>query len=209
MAATTFDDRAAGWDSPPRVALARALFAALGQRFPLAPGLRVLDYGAGTGLASLAFASAGCAVTAADTSRGMLDELVTKLAAGTKLLPVNLFHLDAPDGNLPAGPFDLIHLAMTLHHVAAAGGLLARLTGLLAPGGHIALFDLEPEDGLFHADRAGVFHDGFAPETLVAWFDAAGCENITVERVHTMERTLADGTPRTFGIFGAFARRPA
>ena len=193
-----FDERAAEWDSPPRVALSRALGTVLQREIPLGPGMRVLDYGAGTGLASMAFASMGMHVTAADTSAGMLEALEKKLEAmdpRPDIAPVLL----AQGSPLPAGPFDLVHLSMVLHHVEEAGQLIADLARRLAPGGQLAIFDLAPDGGLFHDDNAGVFHNGFDQDQLRQWFAEAGLANIRIIEAHRMarNRTAADGSACT------------
>ncbi len=196
--ASPFDQRAADWDTPPRVALSRALGTVLQRAIPLGPGMRVLDYGAGTGLASMAFASLGMQVTAVDTSAGMLEALGKKLAAlvpKPDITPILLMQGSA----LPAGPFDLVHLSMVLHHIEDAGRLIADLARRLAPGGQLAIFDLAPDEGLFHDSNAGVFHDGFEPARLRQWFADAGLDNIRITEAHRMvrPRTAADGSVHT------------
>lgn len=193
-----FDERAAEWDSPPRVALSRALGTVLQREIPLGPGMRVLDYGAGTGLASMAFASMGMHVTAADTSAGMLEALEKKLEAmdpRPDIAPVLL----AQDSALPAGPFDLVHLSMVLHHIQDAGQVIADLARRLAPGSLLAIFDLAADGGLFHDDNAGVFHNGFEPDVLRQWYAEAGLREFRILEAHRMTRqhTTPDGSVHT------------
>ena len=78
-AISPFDARAATWETPPRVELARAVVAAIGRNVPLDPSLSVADYGAGTGLVSLGLAPQVGSVTAIDNSAGMLSQLREKL----------------------------------------------------------------------------------------------------------------------------------
>lgn len=195
---TFFDQRAATWDTPPRVALSRSLGEVLQREIRLEPGMQVLDYGAGTGLASMAFASQGMRVTAVDTSAGMLEALGAKLAnldPRPDITPVLLKSETA----LPAGPFDIIHLSMVLHHIEDAGKLITELAQRLVPGGQLVIFDLAPDGGLFHTDPSGIFHNGFTPEQLRKWLSAAGLSAIHVsEALRTpRKRPTADGTIRT------------
>ncbi len=66
----------------------------------------------------------------------------------------------------PAGQFDLVVTAMTLHHIADVPGFLARLGHLLRKDGRLAVADLVTEDGSFHAPMT-VPHNGFDPERSV------------------------------------------
>jgi len=61
----------------------------------------------------------------------------------------------------PVGLFDLIFSAMALHHVQNTDALLDRFASLTAPGGWIALADLDTEDGTFHSGDSGPVHPGF------------------------------------------------
>ena len=83
MTATSrFDEAARTWDTPPRVEIARAVFGAIRDRGLVGPGTRALDFGAGTGLLTLAISDVAAEVTALDTSGEMLRVLGEKLAAG-------------------------------------------------------------------------------------------------------------------------------
>ncbi|HMV67737.1 MAG TPA: methyltransferase domain-containing protein, partial [Myxococcota bacterium] len=71
--------------------------------------------------------------------------------------------------------FDLIVSAMAMHHVEDTAALLRSLRAHLAPGGQIALADLDAEDGSFHPPGVeGVFHAGFERAALGAAIEAAG-----------------------------------
>ncbi|HLO67864.1 MAG TPA: methyltransferase domain-containing protein [Holophaga sp.] len=194
-----FDAAAAGWDQEQRrVRMALDVAGAILDRVRPGADWRVLDFGAGTGLVTLALAPHVGTMTGADTSAGMLGQLEAKAAA--QGLPLAVRHLD---GALDlGGPYDLIVSSMTLHHVADVPGLLPRLAAALAPGGRVALADLEPEDGSFHGgDASDVFHKGFEPLTVKAWLEAAGFRDVDVRRA---AETPKNG--RTFGIFLATGR---
>lgn len=81
MTSNLFDQRAAGWDNNPgRVALARAVVAAIRDAVPLRPDMRVMDFGAGTGLVTLGLLDDVGEITAVDASAGMLRVLAEKTA---------------------------------------------------------------------------------------------------------------------------------
>jgi predicted TPR repeat methyltransferase len=66
---SSFDERAATWDDDPaHVERARVVGLALRRALPLGRSVRMLEYGAGTGLVSEALRDAVGPITMADTS---------------------------------------------------------------------------------------------------------------------------------------------
>ena len=200
---SSFDARAQTWDDDPRRRqLAASIFAALEQAVPLRAEWTALDYGAGTGLLALALAARVRRVLAVDSSAGMLAVLAEKARAGGA--NVETLHADFAQDSLPAGPFDLVASAMTLHHVADVDGLLRKFFALLAPGGRIALADLDAEDGSFHgANAAGVHHLGFDRAALARQLADAGFADV---RFSDAARNEKNG--RTYSVFLVAARKP-
>ena len=200
---SSFDARAKTWDAEPRrLQLATDISAALERHVPLRSDWVALDYGAGTGLLTLALAPRVRRMVAVDASQGMLDVLAQK-AQATGRRSVETLRADFSQDPLPAGPFDLISSAMTLHHVANVEMLFTKFFELLAPGGHLALADLDAEDGSFHGNSAGVYHCGFDRMAFAKQLAAAGFHGI---RFDTAARTVKNG--RTYTIFLAVARKP-
>ena len=200
---SSFDARAQTWDDDPRRRkLAESIFAALEQAVPLRAEWTALDYGAGTGLLALALAARVRRVLAVDSSAGMLAVLAQKAqASGAN---VETLRADFANDLLPAGPFDLVASAMTLHHVADVEGLLRKFFALLAPGGRIALADLDAEDGSFHgANAPGVHHLGFDRAALGRQFADAGFADV---RFADAARSEKNG--RAYSVFIAAARKP-
>ena len=117
---------------------------------------------------------------------------------------VETLRADFATDALPAGPFDLVASAMTLHHVADVEGLLRTFFALLAPGGRIALADLDAEDGSFHgANAPGVHHLGFDRAALGRQFADAGFADV---RFADAARSEKNG--RAYSVFIAAARKP-
>lgn len=196
-----FDQAAATWDlEDRRVLIARGVVDTIAARVPLSKELRVLDFGCGTGLVTLALAPLVGAITGADTSHGMLSTLTDK--ARSQEIPVHLRHLGAEGQADLGGPYDLIVSSMTLHHVADVPGLFLRFARHLRAEGRVALADLEAEDGSFHEDATGVHHQGFSREQVQAWLEAAGFQGIQLE---TATVTAKGG--RNYPIFLATAQR--
>ena len=204
-----FDARASAWDaSPHRRKLARDIATAMTAagifRQPVATAL---DFGCGTGLLTLELAERAGQVTGLDTSAGMLAELSAKIErAGLGNVGVLLADLAAGDP-LP-DRYDLIASAMALHHVSDPAAVLKRLFAALVPGGHLALADLEAEDGTFHEDKAGVYHQGFDRIDLADMLAGLGFTGIDAATAATIEKPGKGGAPRAFPVFLMTARKP-
>ncbi len=102
-------------------------------------GKRLLDIGAGLGESSVYFALRGARVTTVDVSPGMVE---TALALGKKH-GVDLEGIVAGAENLgvPAGSYDLIYIANTIHHVQDRASLFAGMSRALKPDGRFFSYD--------------------------------------------------------------------
>ena len=203
-----FDQAALTWDSSPtRMQLASDVSATMLTCFTPHAGLRVLDFGCGTGLISLPWAAQINHLTGADSAQGMLDVFAGK-AAQHGLPNVSTQHLDLENGGQLGGPFDLIVSSMTLHHIHDTAALLAHLFKALAPAGQVCLADLDPDGGLFHSDNTGVLHFGFEREALRQLLANAGFVDIEASTAAEVRKSNAEGE-RCFSIFLLSARKPA
>lgn len=207
--AERFDAIAAEWDEDPRRAgLARAVAAAILVALEPKSSERALEFGAGTGLITALLAPALGEVVAVDNSAGMLRILEDK----RRTLGLDNVRTERRDlaHDLPEPPFDLVFSNMTLHHIEDVPGLFVRLAELLAPGGRIAVADLDSEDGSFHAaDAEGIAHHGFRRADVEAWLRAAGLTEVGLSTAHVVRKAGADGRERDYSIFLATARKPA
>lgn len=202
-----FDEIAATWDeSPVRTELARAVGQAIIETVQPRGTELALEFGCGTGLVTALLAPRLGHVVAADNSGGMLGELREK-ASRLRLDNIEPHRMDV-GREVPHGPFDLIFSGMTLHHIGDVVGLLRRLAAELAPGGRIAVADLETEDGSFHGEAEGIMHNGFDPQTVVSWLQQAGLEQVAARRIHTVHKTGADEREHDYPVFLATARKP-
>lgn len=199
-----FDARAATWDDDPaKVHRAMTVAGAFLEAMPLG-GRRVLEYGCGTGLLGFALQPHAGFITLADSSEGMLAVLRAKVQAGgyANLVPVKLDLMADP---LPTEPFDLVCSLMVMHHIPDTAGILARFHALLAPGGWVALADLDLEDGSFHGPGAEV-HPGFDREAFRARLAEAGFADIRITTAFEVVRDHPGGA-RSYPAFLALARR--
>lgn len=195
-----FDVHAGSWDTAPRMSLAKAVFEAICQRVAIDTSMKVLDFGAGTGLLSVAAGSRTGEVTAMDTSAKMLAVLDDKLR-DREIRNIRTCHCDLVNEAHLRGEYDLIISSMTLHHVKDTALLFARFHDVLKTGGEFAVADLDAEDGMFHTDNTGVHHFGFSRDALIAAAADAGFRNLRYEIVHRMEKKRRDGTVGDYRIF--------
>jgi len=196
-----FDAAALQWDEEPRrVKLAGEISASIQENLPLSTEWDALDFGCGTGLATLQLAPALRSMTGIDSSSGMIDRLNAKIQK-SGFSNVRTERCDLGKGELPAGRYHLITSAMTLHHIEDIAPLLQSLKTLLHPGGWIALADLASEGGRFHEDPTGVFHHGFSAEELSYMLEKAGFSSISI----TTAANVVKGD-RTFPVLLATAQ---
>lgn len=203
MHAEHFDERAATWDDDPdKVRRAQEVAEAVAAAVPLTGAERMLEYGAGTGQVSQALQDRVGPITLADTSAGMRAVMADKIATGALPSDARVVALDVEMQQVPQERFDLVVGSLVLHHVQQLDAALAALADLLTPGGHLAIADLDQEDGSFHQhDFDG--HHGFDRAELVADLEAVGLVEV---RVADCTRIEKDG--RDYQVFLATARRP-
>lgn len=197
-----FQDKAADWDQRPLPQqISEGVFAAVSSSVPLSEAWTVLDFGAGTGLIASKIAPFVGRLIAVDISPAMLEQLKAKAELSGKLEVHCQNLLEEP----LAAQVDLVVSAMAMHHVEDTRALVQTLFDHLVPGGRVALADLDREEGDFHpAGTEGVFHAGFARESLAELMAAAGFCDIhftTAVEVHKDEKT--------YPIFCVTASRPA
>lgn len=196
-----FDAAAAGWDDDPgRVKLASDIAGAISQAIPLTTDMDVLEFGCGTGLLTLRLAPLVRSITGVDSSRGMLDVLEKKISA-QGLGAVHALHLDVEKGDALTGSFPLVVSSMTLHHIKDVPALLKTLSQVTAPGGHLCVADLDPDDGRFHESAEGVFHNGFDRSRLRRALEEAGFEEVRDRTASGVVKFLVGEGMTVFTVF--------
>jgi len=201
-----FDQEASQWDQQDRrVKMAADIADAMSGVLQLGPDRDLLDFGAGTGLVSLKLRPHVRKVFAFDTSAGMLRALGDKLAQ-EHIGNVELVQ-GAPGESSPRLPgVDVIVSSMALHHVRDIPAIARAFKSALRSGGQLAIADLDPEGGQFHAEHDDVLHDGFDHNRLREIFAAEGFVDISFREACAIEKPIADGSLRRFSIFLMTAR---
>jgi ubiquinone/menaquinone biosynthesis C-methylase UbiE len=184
----SFDERATTWDTPERQERAEAVAAAVRAVVPLAPDMRAIEIGAGTGLLGLALLGDVGELVLSDPSSGMLEVARAKLETLGRAR-VSTLRLDLLADPPPTEPFDLAISLLVLHHIADTRAALRAIRALLRPGGRIAIADLATEDGSFHSEDAeGIHHLGFDPDALAALARDAGFVDVDAPIGPSIER---------------------
>lgn len=102
-------------------------------------GKHVLDIGCGLGETAVMFARRGALVTASDISPQMIQ--VTEQLARRYGVSIATRVGPAESVDLPAGGFDVVFTANTLHHLADRGAFLRSVMQLLKPDGVFCSWD--------------------------------------------------------------------
>ena len=113
----------------------------------------------------------------------------------------NSLFVDLDKGDILTGQYDLVISNMTLHHIKDIESLFNQLYNIIKPGGYLCLSDLDLDNGKFHNDNTGVFHNGFSREELQKTFINTGLKNVKDTTAAEMTKPTVDGEMRTFTVF--------
>ena len=195
-----FEAKAADWDANERrTRMAAAIGNKMLEHIELREDMKVMDFGAGTGLIAARIAPLVERLVAVDTSPAMLDRLAAKAELEGR---VEIVCSDLLENPLDSR-FDLIVSAMTLHHVEDTSRLLRRFNEQLKPRGMLALADLDQEDGSFHPQGTeGIYHFGFDRAELADKLQGEGFEQVEFFTAHVIERN-----DREYPVFLVTARK--
>jgi tRNA (cmo5U34)-methyltransferase len=157
---------------------------------------RVLDLGTGTGeTARRVLARHPAAILVGlDASSEMLHQARTTLPGDRVAL-----HVARLEDPLPAGVFDVVVSALTIHHLSgdAKAGLFRRIAGRLAPGGRLVVGDVvvpeNPSDAVTPIDGEYDTPDTVADQ--LSWLADAGLR-ASVAWAHRDLAVLAGRAPR-------------
>ena len=196
-----FEKEAAVWDvEPRRVKLAQDVAEAIIRELKPTKDLDVLDFGCGTGLVTLRLQPLVRSITGVDSSPAMLAVLRDKVEK-QGLANVRPQLVDFEGGGRVAGRFHLIVSSMTMHHVADTAALLRLWFELLLPGGRLGVADLDTEDGSFHGDHTGVYHQGFERSGVQARLEEAGFGAVRAITATSVVKKIAGRGPKEFTVF--------
>lgn len=188
-----FDSRARTWDNDKmHNDRSVAIAAGIEKRIPLQPSMKVLEYGAGTGILSFLLKDKFAEITLMDNSQEMIKVCHEKCEyhQTNHIFPL-VFDLEHQDFDRK---FDLIYTQMVMHHVDDISAMINKFYHLLNVDGYLAIADLFPEDGSFHGPGAKV-HLGFDPEELTKTLNEAGFKNVGYETCFVINRPTGQSFP--------------
>jgi 2-polyprenyl-3-methyl-5-hydroxy-6-metoxy-1,4-benzoquinol methylase len=183
-----FDNAAVNWDmGDARQNIASGVFKTLISRISLLNNMKIMDFGAGTGLLSFKIAPLVHSVVGVDLSAKMLEQLSVKNSEAVKVLPLCRDILMDPLDER----FHGIVSSMAMHHVEDTNLLFKTFYEHLKKDGFIAIADLEAEDGTFHSHgNEGVYHFGFDRDALREKITKAGFSHVRFHHAHTIEKEI-------------------
>jgi len=195
-----FDQKARDWDKN-KMHLERTMAVAgqLKKLIPDKPGVKALEFGAGTGLLSFYLKDRFSEITLMDSSREMLKMAEQKIDTGDHLKFKTLF-FNLEKEEYHGDPFDIIYSQMVLHHVRDTDAMIRKFYQLLNQDGFLAIADLYQEDGSFHDGNMDV-HKGFDPEKLLAILLQQGFRNIQFEPCFVIRKEVSFEIIREYPVF--------
>ena len=195
-----FDIKAAEWDkNPMHWDRSEAVANAIKGMITLNTEMRVLEYGAGTGITSFLLKDLVKEITLMDNSSQMLNVINEKIkTSGVRNLKTVYFNLENAD--YINEKFDLIFTQMVLHHVTDIDSIISRFNNLLNPGGYLAIADLYEEDGSFHGEGFNG-HRGFEIEKLSGILRKNYFSNISHKTCFTIEHKISDTNSIKYDVF--------
>lgn len=193
MSKDLFEEKAKVWDSGSiRVDGAHKIAEAIQNEITLAPNMKIMDFGVGTGLLGFEIAKIVQEVVGVDSSKSMLDKLREKNSDTLFIRPLEIDITQNPIDEF----FDGVVSSMTLHHVKDLEKFFQTIKNNLNENGFLAIADLETEDGTFHSDNEGVFHFGFDAQELCDIVKKCGYKNVKFQNINTIKKPHRD-----FGVF--------
>ena len=200
-----FDLKANDWDKNlVNIERAREIANQLLEIIPFKPGMKVMEFGAGTALLSFMLEDLFTSVTLIDNSEEMIricnEKIVQTKSTHIKALKIDL------ETEYFEDKFDLIYTQMAFHHVSDIGRIVHTLHHLLKDGGMLAIADLYPEDGSFHGEGFHG-HTGFDPENLARRLEKAGFDEIEYQPCFVIKKAEEEGKTREYPVFLLKARK--
>jgi tRNA (cmo5U34)-methyltransferase len=201
-----FDQKARDWDKN-KTNLERTIAIAgqLSNLIPDKPGMKALEFGAGTGLLSFYLKDHFSEITLMDSSAEMLKMAEAKMDdADRSKFKTLFFNLEADE--YQGEKLDIIYSQMVLHHIKDTAAIFRKFSRMLNPDGILAIADLYEEDGSFH-DVSMEVHQGFDPEKLIEILLQEGFYDCKVVPCFNIRKEVSAGIIKEYPVFLMTANR--
>ncbi len=187
-----FANKSKSWDMKSRrVKTAKDIANSILTNINIKKDMEIMDFGAGTGLLGFFISHKVSKIVAVDTSVSMLKEFDKKSSDfNCKTESINQ---DLTSTNLDR-KFNGIVSSMTIHHIKNINAIFSKFYDMLDKDGFIAIADLDKEDGTFHSDSTGVYHNGFDRKVLKSIAKKVGFKDIHFNTVSTIEKPYRNFT---------------
>lgn len=199
--ANYFENKAAEWDKPGKIAMANRFVDELTKHVTIDPNWKALEIGAGTGLVGLQLLPKVKEVVFEDTS----EEMLNVLRAKTEGIG-NIEILSGEVTDYRKADIDFVFSNMAFHHIENIPDLLNHLFQITKAGAILAISDLRTEDGSFHRFDP-VPHHGFDTEELSEQFREAGFEVQLVQTYHVLKQEKIPGKLSDYEQFILIAKK--
>ena len=151
----------------------------------LSKEMHIMDFGSGTGLLLSQIAPYVGEITAIDISPSMIGVLKSKMETIDSKLKI--MQLDLTKERLDT-KFDAIISSMTIHHIEDVQDIFNKFYSFLNDNGSIAIADLDVEDGSFHSEDTGFFHNGFDRNEFLSFAKNAGFKDLKIQTASVIEK---------------------
>jgi len=195
-----FDKEARNWDNNlTHIRRTEAIANEMLKHIPTKKNLRALEFGAGTGLLSIALKDQFSEIVLMDSSREMIKTVIEKLAKN-RIDHLHPVFFDLEKEEYDGKTFDFIFTQMALHHVVDIEKMVSKFYKLLNRGGTIAIADLYTEDGSFH-DFDFTGHKGFDPDYLQGILNKSGFIEIKHNSCYIIRKTDGNEKEIEYPVF--------
>ncbi len=182
-----FENKAAKWDNPEKIAMANRFVDELKKHVTLNPNWKGLEIGGGTGLVGLQLFPKLKEMVIEDTSEEMLKVLRAKTEGMDN---IETLWGDVTDYKNP--DIDFVFSNMAFHHIENIPNLLNHLFQICKTGAVVVIGDLRSEDGSFHRFDP-IPHRGFDTDELSEQFRNAGFTVQLVQTYHVLKQEKVPG----------------
>lgn len=163
----------------------------------LQPGMRILDFGCGTGVLLPRLVGQGRCVQATDQHPEIAIELTRQLDLPVEFLPASSWTDHVPDGAM-----DVIIAANVLEHVSDRRAILTHMRRTLRPGGRLVISG--PTENAFY--RLGRWMIGFAGDYHVTNVQGVLADALAVGFTEVHRRRYPLPGPGCLYVVAAFVR---